>query len=116
MALRRTAVLAVGGTAVSQPGAAFMFARDADGSINAGTAAALQSALTIPVVEGDVARKQLEIGRKHDCKAANAATVDAAIKATGKWATYEEFINGTPPATNSDADAILNAIADVSCV
>jgi hypothetical protein len=108
--------LAVGGTAVSQPGAAFMFARDADGSINAGTAAALQSALTIPVVEGDVARKQLEIGRKHDCKAANAATVDAAIKATGKWTTYEEFINGTPPATNSDADAILNAIADVSCV
>lgn len=40
--------LAIGRTAVTQPGAAFMFARDADGGINSTTAAALQSALTIP--------------------------------------------------------------------
>ncbi|MBX3024577.1 hypothetical protein KF840_06680 [bacterium] len=107
--------LAIGRTAVTQPGAAFMFARDADGGINSTTAAALQSALTIPVVESDVVRKQLEIGRKHDCKAANAAVVDAAIIATGKWTTYDDFRDGIPPATASDVDAILAAIADVSC-
>lgn len=107
--------LAVGSTAVIQPGAAFMFARDADGNINAPTAAALQSALTIPEVTGVVAKKQLEIGRKHDCKPANAAVVDAAIVATGKWSTYEDFRDGNPPPTGSDVDGILTAIADVGC-
>jgi hypothetical protein len=108
--------LAVGGTAVSQPGASLMFARNAAGDVDVAAVNALQSVRTIPDAGPDIASDQEEIARKRQCKAGNAAAVDAAVVAVGPWSTYDDFRDRNPMPTKAQTEQILNKLSAVTCI
>lgn len=107
--------LAVGSTAVSQPGAALMFARNASGDVDAAAVDALRSVRTVVDPGPDVASDQAEIARKRQCKVGNAALVDAAVVAIGPWATYDDFRDRNPMPTKAQTEEILTSISGVGC-
>ena len=107
--------LAVGETAVQQPGASLMFARNADGNIDAATVSALQSVRSIPALPEGAATRMAQIANRRECKAGNAPLVDAAVAASGRWPTYDDFRDGNPMPTEAEAQAILDQLAGVSC-
>ncbi len=79
--------LAVGTTAVQQPGASLMFARDADGNVSEETEAALRSLKSVPAAPKDVREA---ITRIRKLRACHAAEVDAAITQSGAG-SYDEI-------------------------
>jgi hypothetical protein len=72
--------LAVGTTAVQQPGASLMFARDADGNVSKETEAALRSLKSVPAMPKDVRDAVTQIRKLRTC---HRAEVDAAITQSG---------------------------------
>lgn len=107
--------LAVGKGAVSQPGAAFMFARDANGNLDGAAAQALQSALTVPATPPEVTDLKAQIAAKSRCDLARVNEEVARIG--GKpWADYDAFRDADPrEPTAAEAKRILDALADVTC-
>jgi hypothetical protein len=79
--------LAVGAEAVSQPGASFMFAKDADGSLAAGTADAVARSLqSIPAADAGGTAAKVPLA-----KAYKAATDRSAYEAAAKQLGYPSF-------------------------
>jgi len=73
--------LAIGPNGVAQPGAALMFARDADGAVSDSTAkAALDALKTVPERDSAVKARVAKILKLRDC---HQAEVDAAITGAG---------------------------------
>jgi hypothetical protein len=94
--------LAVGKTAVQQPGAAFMMAKDASGNINNNTATAIANATkavnTIPE-----SKPAPTVTRRQMVDAYNSASVDdrkkfdtAAKQADSKYSNFNDFISSAP--------------------
>jgi hypothetical protein len=86
--------LAVGPHAVAQPGASFMFAKKADGSMDAGTAQAVAQAhvARIPAIDTDVQAERKTLGRTFDAAApSDKPKWDAAAKAANQ--AYERFVD-----------------------
>jgi hypothetical protein len=81
--------LAVGSTAVQQPGASLMFARDADGNVSEEAEAALRSLKSVPAMPKDV-RDAITAIRK--LRACHRDDVDAAIKQSGA-ASYDDIVD-----------------------
>jgi hypothetical protein len=72
--------LAVGDTAVRQPGASLMFARDVEGKVSAEAEAALMSLKSVPAPSKDI---QGDITKLRKLRACRRQEVDAAISSAG---------------------------------
>jgi hypothetical protein len=84
--------LAVGKTAVSQAGAAYMFARDAEGKISPETAAALKNIKGIPATNPKAIFGKAPIRICHDESPAKKDAVEKAVTGSG-FSSYEDFIS-----------------------
>ncbi len=89
--------LAVGSTAVSQPGAAFMFAKDQKGNIDANTAAAIGKALSsIPETDENVLKARSPISKAYgQLKSTKKGVFDMAVGTVG-YTNYENFVLNKP--------------------
>ncbi len=85
--------LAVGPNAVRQPGAAFMFAKKPDGTIDAATATALEHVKAIPPLDVDVQKERLTLFEKYNARPADASKFDAAAMAADpKYKKFGDFV------------------------
>lgn len=83
--------LAVGAEAVSQPGASFMFAKDADGTISTGTAEAVAKSLTgVPKVNAEGTAAKTTLAKAYQA-ATDRANYDAVAKQLG-YGSFEDFL------------------------
>ncbi len=83
--------LAVGTTAVSQPGAAFLFAKGSDGNLDAASAEAVSRSLkSIPAPAADVTTLKLKLAKEYQ-EAADKTKWDAAVKKRN-YATFSDFL------------------------
>jgi len=102
--------LAVGSTAVSQPGASIMFAKDADGKITNETKEVLKSLETIKSSDqrAIVAIAKLSDRRRQD--ATLKANIDAEVKKLG-YESWDNFVDGKPrEPTVQQVEFILKAV------
>jgi len=90
--------LAVGSHAVSQPGAAMLFAKGADGGVDPQTAAAL---LRIPAPDAGATAEKLPLAQAYQ-KAPDKAPYDAVAKACG----YDTFAAFLTSSTLTSADVL----------
>jgi hypothetical protein len=93
--------LAVGKTAVSQPGAAFMFAKGKDGNLDPKIADSVSKAVqTIPEVKPDVTKLKVPLADAYtQKKATDLAKFDSAARAAG-YASFDAFL--IDPATTAE--------------
>jgi hypothetical protein len=102
--------LAVGPTAVIQPGASLMFARDADGNITNETTEALKSLETIKASDprAVVALAKLNERRKQD--AGLRKNIDNEVTKLG-YVNWDNFVDGKPrEPTVQQIDSIMKAV------
>lgn len=98
--------LAIGEAAVSQPGAAFMFAKDSTGNFAPGTAEAVaQSLQSIPVLNAAATAAKVPLAAAYR-QSGNKTAFDAVAKAKG----YESFAAFLTSSTTTAAD--VRAVAD----
>jgi hypothetical protein len=84
--------LAIGNTAVSQPGASFMFAKGADGSLDPKTAEAVAESLkSIPTVDSQSTALKLPLAGAYE-KAVDKAAFDTAAKLKG-YSSFADFLS-----------------------
>jgi hypothetical protein len=85
--------LAVGKTAVSQPGAALMFAKGKDGQLDPQVAASVSKAIaTIPEVQPDITKLKVPLAELYtQNKLTDQARYDKAARDAG-YATFEAFL------------------------
>lgn len=88
--------LAVGSTAVSQPGAALMFAKGKDGQLDPQVAESVSRAIaTIPEVKPDITALKVSLADDYSKrKATDQARFDAAAKAAG-YVNFDAFLIDT---------------------
>lgn len=99
--------LAVGKTAVSRPGAAMMFARDADGNVSADAKAALQSLESVPEMSVGVRSSLAKLGGLRKC---HKQEVDAAIESAGAG-SYDAISDGD--ITTGQLNEIMAAVENL---
>lgn len=86
--------LAIGKTAVQQPGARFMFAKDSEGKISDETAKALGKIQSIPSTAPDIILGKTPIRTCHDEDQTKKDAVEKAITDLG-FGSYEDFMFNT---------------------
>jgi hypothetical protein len=99
--------LAVGPTAVAQPGAMAMFLKDSKGSINSNTVEVLKSFNNITVLSPDVRDRKLKLAVAYKV-AANKPSWDAAAVTAG-YPAFGEFLTETTT-TATQCDKIEGAL------
>lgn len=102
--------LAVGKTAVSQPGAAFMFAKGKDGTLDPQIADSVAKAVqTVPAPDPDVTALKLPLASAYAQKrAADQAKFDAAAVAAG-YKDFDAFLID-PNTTAAQVDAVKKGL------
>ncbi len=113
--------LAVGKTAVEQPGAALMFAKDPDGTLSANAKAALEAGKKILAPDPEITAEKATISRKFldlESNPSEAMKFEAAAKAIGypkssrNFANYRAFRDFLldPDTTMADVKAVRAAL------
>ena len=99
--------LAVGDAAVTQPGAVFMFAKDADGTLPSASAAAVTQALAgIPSPDATATTAKLPLAAAY--KASDQKTAfDTVARAKG-YASFADFLS--KPVSLADVQAVASAL------
>jgi len=89
--------LAVGSTAVRQPGAAFMFAKDQKGNIDSSTAEAINKALsTIPETDANILKARSPLTKAYEkLKSTKEEVFNKAVGTIG-YTNYENFVLNKP--------------------
>lgn len=101
--------LAVGKNAVSQPGAALMFAKSKDGTLDPKVAESITRAMqTIPAPDVDVTALKVPLAKAFQAQPENAAKFHKAAQAAG-YASFDEFLLD-PAATASQVEAVKKGL------
>jgi hypothetical protein len=104
--------LAVGSTAVTQPGASFMFAKDADGKITNEATEALKS---LEMIKSSDQRTIVAIANLGDRRRKDPALrekIDAEVKKLG-YESWDNFVDGKPrEPTLEQVESILKAVGN----
>lgn len=106
--------LAVGRTAVSQPGAQIMFAKNAKGEVDPDTANALRAIQGVPVTADDVRVRLHRMTQAYgSANAATRARFDAIVKnaSGGVYANLGEAALNSKHMSSSEAEAIEKALS-----
>jgi hypothetical protein len=100
--------LAVGTTAVSQPGASLMFAKDADGKVTADAAQALKSLESIKARDVNVTIKTKQLADlRRKSVTADQAKIDGLVVGLG-YKDWDNFIDGKPAhPTEAQLDSLI---------
>lgn len=100
--------LAVGSIAVAQPGAAMMFAKDADGKVTPDAAQALKSLESIKARDANVTIKTKQISDlRRKSVAVDQAKIDSVVVGLG-YTDWDHFVDGKPALpTEEQLDSLL---------